>query len=74
MSMGYHNITLRANEIERCIGGIRQMLNTDEDMEPSERLYWIGAAFALMAISETDLPEDHIAFIAALKLHFQPEE
>lgn len=72
--LGRHNITIYADELERCIGGIRQMLAQGTDgMTYEEECYWMGALFTLERLLSTSLPDDWKAFIAAMKMHFTGE-
>ena len=70
--LGRHNVTIYADEAERCIGGIRQLMSTRE-MDFSEQCYWTGVLFTLEKLLSTSLPDDYKAFIAAMQLHFTGE-
>lgn len=72
--LGRHNVTIYADEMERCIGGIRQMLSQSTDgMTYEEECFWMGSLFTLERLLSTSLPDDWQAFIAAMKLHFTGE-
>lgn len=70
--LGRHNITVYADEAERCVGAMRTLMKTRE-MEFPEQCYWIGAIFALERLLAVDMPDDHVAFVAAMQLHFTGE-
>lgn len=71
--LGRHNITIYADELERCIGLCKRILK-DEELQDEERAYWLGAQNALERIHSYDLPDDATAFVAALKLHFRRDD
>lgn len=71
--LGRHNVTVYADEMERCVGGIRQMLAKSEGMTYAEECYWMGSLFTLERLLSTSLPDDWQAFIASMKLHFTGE-
>lgn len=71
--LGRHNITVYADEAERCVGAMRQLLAT-RDMEFPEQCYWVGAISALQALLSIDMPDDYQKFVAALQLHFTGEQ
>ena len=71
--LGRHNVTLYADEVERCIGGISK-LTTTKEMEFAEECYWLGAKFCLENILRVDIPDNYQAFIAAMQLHFSGEQ
>lgn len=70
--LGRHNITIYADEAQRCIGGIRQLMAT-HDMGDLEQGYWLGAIMTLDRLLCVDMPDNYQAFIAALQLHFTGE-
>ena len=71
--LGRHNITIYADEMERCIGGIRKMMAQSDGMTHEELCFWMGSLFTLERLLSTSLPDDWQAFIAALQLHFTGE-
>lgn len=70
--LGRHNITIYADELERCIGMCK--LTLDSDLSESEKAYWLGAMNALERIHSYDLPDDATAFVASMKLHWGEDE
>ena len=71
--LGRHNVTLYADEVERCIGGIRRLASTRE-MGETEQAYWMGAVLALEHVMRIDIPDNWQAFIAAMQLCFTGEQ
>lgn len=69
--LGRHNITIYADELERCIGSLKLAANETGDMEGC---YFLGARNALELLYSPDMPDNATAFVAALKLHFEEEK
>lgn len=70
--LGRHNITVYADEAERCIGGIKQ-LAANAEWTDTERAYWTGVTNTLLLLLSSTLPDNYQAFIAAMQLHFTGE-
>lgn len=68
--LGRHNMTIYADELERTIGAIGIVEETHE-MGEREAAYWQGARHALRLLLATDMPNDHAAFVAAMKMHWE---
>ena len=71
--LGRHNVTVYADEAERCVGAMRQLM-AKRDMCAEEECYWMGAIATLQALLSIDMPDDYQKFVAALQLHFTGEQ
>ena len=71
--LGRINVTLYYDELERASGGIWRMLADEKGLSEAEVAYWTGAAMALDGLRTTVIDGDWIAFLAALKMHFDGE-
>ncbi|HAM15894.1 MAG TPA: hypothetical protein DCP91_08570 [Eggerthellaceae bacterium] len=71
--LGRHNVTIYADEAERCIGLV-SILGKKQEWTETERAYWAGVTNTMLLLMSTSLPDDAQAFVAALKLHFTGEQ
>lgn len=69
--LGRHNITLYADELERCMGDARRLV--DGAASADAACYWLGALNTLTLLWRPDMPDDHVAMVAALGVHFTIE-
>ena len=69
MSLVRHNINVFADELERLSGGIDVHLKVS-DMPETEAAYWLGVRNMCLLLLKYDTPENWVACMGALKLHF----
>lgn len=71
--LGRHNITVYADELERCIGSCRLLLKR-EGITDGEYCYWLGVLFTLEQLHGYSMPDDAEQFINVMQLHFGADE